>query len=85
MACIQRSKSPPDLRRLLSRSGGLRGPLIAEADTQLLTVPNQLGVAYNDALYDSLPVTMGYAKVLARVVKRMNGLGSAPYQFRFFM
>ena len=39
----------------------------------------------NDALYDALPVTIGYAKVLARVVKRMHGLGSAPYQFRFFM
>lgn len=39
----------------------------------------------NDALYDSLPVTMSYAKVLARVVKRMSGLGTAPYQFRFFM
>lgn len=39
----------------------------------------------NDALYDQLPVTLGYAKVLARVVKRMRGLGSAPYQFRFFM
>jgi len=39
----------------------------------------------NDALYDPLPVTMSYAKVLARVVKRMSGLGSAPYQFRFFM
>ena len=39
----------------------------------------------NDSLYDPLPVTIGYAKVLARVVKRMRGLGSAPYQFRFFM
>ena len=39
----------------------------------------------NDALYDPLPVTIGYAKVLARVVKRMKGLGSSPYQFRFFM
>ena len=39
----------------------------------------------NDALYDSLPVTMGYAQVLARVVKRMSGLGHVPYQFRFFM
>ena len=39
----------------------------------------------NDALYDPLPVTIGYAKVLARVVKRMRGLGSTPYQFRFFM
>lgn len=39
----------------------------------------------NDALYDPLPVTIGYAKVLARVVKRMPMLGSTPYQFRFFM
>jgi hypothetical protein len=39
----------------------------------------------NDALYDALPVTMGYAQVLARVVKRMSGLGHLPYQFRFFM
>jgi len=39
----------------------------------------------NDALYDQLPVTMSYAHVLARVVKRMSGLGSSPYQFRFFM
>lgn len=39
----------------------------------------------NDALYDPLPVTMSYAKVLARVVKRMPGLGTSPYQFRFFM
>ena len=39
----------------------------------------------NDALYDPLPVTVGYAKVLAQVVKRMKGLGTTPYQFRFFM
>ena len=39
----------------------------------------------NDSLYDPLPVTMSYAKVLARVVKRMSNLGSTPYQFRFFM
>lgn len=39
----------------------------------------------NDALYDLLPVTLSYSKVLARVVKRMTGLGSTPYQFRFFM
>ncbi len=39
----------------------------------------------NDALYDPLPVTLGYAKVLAEVLKRMDGLGTAPYQFRFFM
>ena len=39
----------------------------------------------NDALYDHLPVTMSYAKVLSRVVKRMSGLARRPYQFRFFM
>lgn len=39
----------------------------------------------NDALYDQLPVTMSYAQILARVVKRMSGLGTTPYQFRFFM
>ncbi len=39
----------------------------------------------NDALYDFLPVTMGYAQVLARVVSRMTALGPRPYQLRFFM
>lgn len=39
----------------------------------------------NDALYNPLPVTLEYAKVLSRVVKRMDRLGTTPYQFRFFM
>lgn len=39
----------------------------------------------NDSLYDMLPVTIEYSKVLARVVKRMDVLGSSPYPFRFFM
>ena len=39
----------------------------------------------NDSLYDLLPVTLSYAKVLARVVKRIPNLGAKPYQFRFFM
>ncbi len=39
----------------------------------------------NDSLYDNLPVTLSYAKVLARVVKRMPSLRRSPYQFRFFM
>lgn len=39
----------------------------------------------NDGLYDPLPVTMSYAKVLARVLKRMSNLGNTPYQFRFFI
>ncbi len=39
----------------------------------------------NDSLYDNLPVTLSYAKVLARVIKRMPSLKRTPYQFRFFM
>jgi hypothetical protein len=39
----------------------------------------------NDSLYDRLPVTMSYARVLARTVKRMPTLTSRPYEFRFFM
>jgi len=39
----------------------------------------------NDSLYSPLPVTLGFSKVLARVVKRMEVLGATPYQFRFFM
>ena len=39
----------------------------------------------NDALYDQLPVTLSYAKVLSRVVKRIPQLRRSPYQFRFFM
>jgi len=39
----------------------------------------------NDGLYDRLPVTLGYASVLARTVKRMSELAPIPYQFRFFM
>jgi len=39
----------------------------------------------NDSLYDRLPVALGYAQVLARIVKRMPTLGSRPYEFRFFM
>jgi hypothetical protein len=39
----------------------------------------------NDALYDRLPVTLGYAKVLAQTLKRIGSLSSRPYPFRFFM
>lgn len=39
----------------------------------------------NDALYDPLPVTLGFAKVLARVIKRMPTMAKTPYQFRYFM
>lgn len=39
----------------------------------------------NDSLYDRLPVTMNYAQVLARTIKRIPNLSALPYQFRFFM
>ena len=39
----------------------------------------------NDSLYDQLPVTMTYAKILSRVVKGIPELRDLPYQFRFFM
>lgn len=39
----------------------------------------------NDGLYDPLPVTMSYAKVLAKVLKRMTALGNTAYHFRYFM
>lgn len=39
----------------------------------------------NDSLYDRLPVTMAYAKILARTLKRMPNLATRPYPFRFFM
>lgn len=39
----------------------------------------------NDGPYTRLPVTIGFASVLARTIKRMPTLDPRPYQFRFFM
>lgn len=39
----------------------------------------------NDSLYDRLPVTLSFAQILARIVKRMGRLGPDPYSFRYFM
>jgi hypothetical protein len=39
----------------------------------------------NDALYDRLPVTLGYASVLAQTLKRIGWLSPRPYPFRLFM
>jgi hypothetical protein len=39
----------------------------------------------NDSLYDRLPVTVSYAQVLARTVRRMPKLAPTPYPFRLFM
>ncbi|NQX52266.1 hypothetical protein HQN86_01435 [Pedobacter panaciterrae] len=39
----------------------------------------------HDALYDRLPVTLGYARSLATTIKRMNNLINKPYEFRYFI
>ena len=74
------SRSTPTPLRLVRHAG--HGPWDDTARAVLgLTKMNW----NNDSLYDTLPVTMSYAKILARVVKRMPSLGRTPYQFRFFM
>ncbi len=77
---FQGSRSTPRPVRLVRHAG--HGPWDDTARAALALSKMDWN---NDALYDLLPVTMSYAKVLARVVKRMPGLGSSPYQFRFFM
>lgn len=77
---FQGSRSTPRPIRLVRHAG--HGPWDDTARSALALSKMNWN---NDALYDPLPVTMSYAHVLARVVKRMSGLGSAPYQFRFFM
>jgi hypothetical protein len=79
-AYFQGARSTPKPIRLVRHAG--HGPW---DDTARAVVGLTKMDWNNDALYDPLPVTLAYAKVLARVVKRMKGLGSAPYQFRFFM
>ena len=39
----------------------------------------------NDGLYDRLPITISYASILARIVKRMGSLSNTPYDFHYFM
>jgi hypothetical protein len=77
---FQGGKSTPQPIRLVRHAG--HGPWDATASSALALSKMNWN---NDALYDHLPVTMGYAQVLARVVKRMDRLGNTPYQFRFFM
>jgi hypothetical protein len=77
---FQGSRSTPRPIRLVRHAG--HGPWDETAQSALALSKMNWN---NDALYDPLPVTMSYAQVLARVVKRMSGLGSSPYQFRFFM
>lgn len=77
---FQGARSTPRPIRLVRHAG--HGPWDDTAQSALALSKMNWN---NDALYDPLPVTMGYAQVLARVVKRMSGLGTTPYQFRFFM
>lgn len=39
----------------------------------------------NDALYDGLPCTVRYAKILARTIKHIPDLAPQPYDYRLFM
>ena len=39
----------------------------------------------NDALYDGLPCTVRYAKVLAKTIKHIPNLAPQPYDYRLFM
>lgn len=77
---FQGAKSTPQPIRLVRHAG--HGPWDETARSALALSKMNWN---NDALYDHLPVTMGYAQVLARVVKRMDNLRTTPYQFRFFM
>ena len=77
---FQGSRSTPRPIRLVRHAG--HGPWDDTAASALALSKMNWN---NDALYDPLPVTMSYAQVLAGVIKRMDGLGSTPYQFRFFM
>ncbi len=77
---FQGARSTPRPIRLVRHAG--HGPWDVSARSALALSKMNWN---NDALYDPLPVTMSYAQTLARVVKRMSGLGPTPYQFRFFM
>ena len=39
----------------------------------------------NDALYDMLPATLGFASTLAQIIKRLPTLDRRTYPFRLFM
>lgn len=79
-AYFQGGKSTPRPLRLVRHAG--HGPWDETARAVLALTKMDWN---NDALYGPLPVTLGYSKVLAQVVKRLSGLGSLPYKFRFFM
>lgn len=76
----QGGKSIPEPLRLVRHAG--HGPWDETARAVLALTKMDWN---NDALHDRMPVTLEYAKALARTVKRMDNLGVTPYQFRFFM
>ena len=66
---------------LMTRHMG-RGPLETSASELLaLTKMNW----NNDALYDREPVTIGYAKRLARTIANVPSLARSVYPYRMFM
>lgn len=66
---------------LLTRFAGHGGLEEGARSTLALTKMNW----NNDSLYDRLPVTLSYARILARTIKRMPVVSSKPYEFRYFM
>jgi len=66
---------------LLTRDAGA-GPL-EESAAQVLALSKMDW--NNDALYDRLPCTIGYAHILAKTIKHIPELASQPYDYRLFM
>ena len=79
-AYFQGSKSTPHPLRIVRHAG--TGPWYDTSNAILALSKMDWN---NDAIYNPIPVTIGYAKTLARVVKRLPSLGHIPYQYRFFM
>lgn len=77
---FQGARSTPQPLRLIRHAG--HGPWEPTATSILGLTKMDWN---NDALYDPLPVTISYAGVLARIVKRMTDHRRTAYQVRFFM
>jgi hypothetical protein len=77
---LQGGKGTP--RPLLLTRDADRGPL-TDIAAQVLAL-SKLDWN-NDALYESLRVTLRYAQILARTIKHIPALTSRPYDYRLFM
>ena len=73
-------RSIPEPLKLIRFAG--HGPLL-ELSREILGLTKMNW--NNDGPHDRMPVTLGYAHVLAETVKRIDTLAARPYQFRFFM